>query len=192
MRKPVKNKEIMWPDFETLEHRLIAANTPFSPSYIHGMMVGLLCVATRGPQMCWELLQVEVPEMVQQETTRKLFSALFTLTNQQLQDIDKAITLMLPDDAVPLTYRLEALAGWCEGFLYGVELENVSKEALMSIPNVQEVLTDLTQIKDIAFDAKDTESNERDFTEIVEFVRVGALLVHAECKQAKMNHQLLH
>ncbi|MBI2791459.1 MAG: UPF0149 family protein [Gammaproteobacteria bacterium] len=188
----MKKHDMNWPDFDTLEHRLIAANTPFSPAYIHGMMVGLLCVASGVPQSSWLRIQTEMPAIAEQATTGELFNSLFLLTLKQLQDVNKVVLLMLPGEDLPLSYRLEALSSWCEGFLEGFALEHLSKEKLASLPLVEEVLLDFEHIKEIAFDVNETEENEKDFTEIIEFIRVGVLLVHAECKQEKISHQLLH
>lgn len=92
---------------------------------------------------------------------------------------------MLPPDELPLVQRLEALANWCEGFLEGVAAENLPKGTLMQYPMVNEVLEDLAQIKDLSFEAAATPENEKDYMEVVEFVRVGALLIHAECTQTE-------
>ncbi len=187
----MKDVESDWPDYETLEHRLFAASTPFSPAYIHGMMVAMLCVSSRSTDKTWTYLQAEMPTMAEQSTTNKLFEALFRLTTNQLQDPDKGVVIMLPIDGEPLSHRLEALSSWCEGFLDGVTLENVSS-SLSQLPLVTEVLSDLQNIKDISFDARETEENEKNYAEIVEFIRVGLLLVYAECKQANIAHQPLH
>jgi uncharacterized protein YgfB (UPF0149 family) len=188
----VNKDDLIWPDFDTLEHRLIAANTPFSPAYIHGIMMGLLCVATRQPLKSWQFLQAELPVLAQEKATNELFNALFSMTSNQLQEIDHGVMLMLPTDDLPLSYRLEALSAWCEGFLDGVKLENLPAGTFSQLPLVTEVLEDLSHIQDISFDAIDSETNEKDYTEIVEFVRVGVLVVHAECQQANISHRPLH
>lgn len=189
----MKESEMIWPDYETLEYRLIAANTPFSMAYVHGMMVGLLCVSSRSPQQCWPLIQEKIPILdAGQGTLVDLINKVFTLTVEHLRNSEKGMVLMLPDE-LPLGQRLEALVDWCEGFLIGIKLENLPSGALLRLPLVIEVIEDLEKIKDISFDACDTPENQNDYLEIVEFVRIGALLVYAECAQnGSFGTQKLH
>lgn len=180
MNETIKN----WPDYETLEYRLIAANTPFSISYIHGMMVGILCVDSRHASKGRQLIQEKMPEMSEDTgQISELLNNLFSLTQTELQTLERGVTLMLPPDDVMLPQRLEALADWCAGFLEGIKAEATPKGSLAQLPLVCEFLEDLTQIKELSFDAAPTQENEKDYMEIVEFVRVGVLLIHAEYDQ---------
>ncbi|MBN9287672.1 MAG: hypothetical protein BGO43_12775 [Gammaproteobacteria bacterium 39-13] len=176
----------VWPDFETLEYSLIAASTPFSASYVHGMIAGVLCVNGRQIEKCKQLIEEKIPEMNESHgRISELINNLFSLTALHLQDQNYELTLMLAPDDLPMPQRLETLANWCQGFLEGVEAENLPKGTLIQYPMVSEVLEDFMQIKDLSFETPSTQENEKDYMEIVEFVRVGALLVHAECTQTE-------
>jgi uncharacterized protein len=86
---------------------------------------------------------------------------------------------LLPDDDAPLARRAEALAQWCQGFLYGFGSVAGTQRNLPA--QVDEVLKDLTQIsRASAGDSEPTDDDEEDYVEIVEYVRVGAQLVHDE------------
>lgn len=182
-------------DFESLEHMLIVGNTPFSPAYIHGMMVGLLSLGKHQAQNAWEEFQAQDSFLGEAPAaTNELLNKLFVQTTDFLEDIEKGVVLMLPTDDNPLWHRLEALADWCKGFLEGVELAELPTEALrQSSPLVREVLEDLAQIKDVSLREIDSQENEKAYIELVEFVRVGALLFHAECTSENNDHRhLLH
>lgn len=182
----MKAPNMVWPDFESVEYGLIAASTPFSAAYLHGMIVAILCIEGGQNQKCRQLIEEKIPEMNEKHgRLSELLNNLFSLTAMHLQDLNYELTLMLPADDSPLAQRLEALANWCEGFLEGIEAENLPKGTLMQYPMVSEVLEDLAQIKELSFDAASTPENEKDYMELVEFVRVGALLVHAECAQTE-------
>jgi len=89
---------------------------------------------------------------------------------------------LLPDDAVPLRLRVDALASWCGGFLYGLsahrklDLRSMSEEA-------RETLRDFTDFTQAGFDSGgDLETEEAAYAELVEYVRVGAQLLFLELR----------
>lgn len=167
-------------DFETLEHLLLMASTPFSPAYIHGFMAGMLCMGDCSPQKCWGRLQVEIPYLGEKGAGGELFRKLFILTASKLQDLEVNFCLLLPDDDCPLLHRLSALAECCEGFLEGVKLVSKSTDKLLRYATVKEILEDFEQISQISVQSLESGENEKAYTELVEFVRVSILLVYAE------------
>ena len=89
---------------------------------------------------------------------------------------------MLPDDDSIIDVRVEAISDWCQGFLMGLGLAGIK-----DIENLPEDLPELVQdfIKISRADAlslDDDEASENAFTEIVEYVRVGALMFREEMK----------
>jgi uncharacterized protein YgfB (UPF0149 family) len=88
--------------------------------------------------------------------------------------------LLLPQDEEPLDARTEALAQWCQGFLYGLGTSVVQDES--GLPgDIGEIVRDLTEITHVAVDtAQSDESNESAYAELVEFVRIGVQLVFDE------------
>jgi len=177
----MSENETNWPDFETLT--LIAAGTPFSGAYIHGMMVALLCMETATTDSIWKKLLKETPSLNNPAGfNNRLFESLFRMTATHLEENKNSVFLMLPDDEYPMNERLDALANWCEGFLYGAKLASIPREVLLQMPSVLEVLEDMLKIVDISTDEQDCEDNERDYYEMVQFVSVGVLLIHEECQ----------
>ncbi len=175
-----------WPIFEEIAAGLSAANTPFSAAYVHGRMSGLLCTDTRSMPLVFEsfLSDMEFDESTGQD---ELLNKLFVATAMHLAEGPGAMQMLLPDDNAPLSERCRALGEWCDGFLEGVALENQA----LQLEIVQEVLADLAKIKEIAIKIKSTKENETAYVEVVEFIRVAVLLVHAECHPGKKNEDPL-
>lgn len=102
-----------------------------------------------------------------------------TLTQLNSQELD--FELLLPELEVAPSERIYFLADWCEGFLYGIglgKLEKPSKE-------VAEVLSDFTEISMVEIPEITEETKkqiEQDLFELIEFVRMGAILVFDELR----------
>lgn len=177
--------EIKWPLFEDLEQAFFVATTPISPSYIHGLITGLLCVTDT------EQVRDEIHQKIQNfdESDKKhkwyLIENLMLLTQESLSQLDKPLILMLPEADLPLSWRLETLADWCGGFLEGVMLSD-NENKLQQLPEVLEILNDFAEIKNVSLNVIDNNQNEKDFGELLEFVRVGVLLFYTSYQQKQM------
>ncbi len=91
---------------------------------------------------------------------------------------DLSFKLMLPDDDSSLSERVEALAHWCQGYLYGLAQGGVVK--FDGLPgDCAEILQDFSELTK-ARTEDESESGERDFFELSEYVRVGVQLVYEE------------
>lgn len=175
-----------WPIFEEMTVILSAANTPFSAAYVHGRMSGLLCTDTRSMPLVLDTFLSDL-ELDESEKLDELLNKLFIATATHLEEGPGAMQMMLPEDDAPLSERCLALSEWCDGFLEGVALEN----SALQLEIVQEALADLAKIKEIAIKTKSTKENETAYVEVVEFIRVAVLLIHAECHPVKGNESPL-
>ncbi len=101
---------------------------------------------------------------------------------QQLNDAELQFQLLLPDE-VSLTERTEALAAWCEGFLYGYGTAMGDRQ-LKASETEREFLQDLMEISRASFapeeGGEESDEDEMDFVQIVEHVRMGTLLLYEE------------
>jgi uncharacterized protein YgfB (UPF0149 family) len=86
----------------------------------------------------------------------------------------------LPSDDRPLPERAEALVDWCRGFLGGFGLAGTEAHAKLS-EEAQEILRDLGSIAAAQLDFGEEGDDEDALIEVHEFVRVGAMLLFAEC-----------
>ena len=85
----------------------------------------------------------------------------------------------MPDDEASIDERAIALVDWCRGFLGGLGVSGADVDNGLGGEG-GEVLSDLARIAATRFDAGDTaEDDEEAYAEVVEYVRVGVLLLHS-------------
>ncbi|HFD92540.1 MAG TPA: hypothetical protein ENJ22_04565 [Gammaproteobacteria bacterium] len=175
----------------------------------HGLLCGLWCAMGGVSLTAWErLMRNELPDeqgAVAQgggvtegaSPEEKVMQRVFDETVAQLENPAFGLRLLLPDDEQPLAVRTEALADWCKGFLFGLAVGGV-KDQHQTPPSVQEVIKDFTEItRAYHEDEEDSELDEVAFMEVMEYVRVGAMLVYEELQAERRevqqrDDQLLH
>ncbi|ADE16735.1 conserved hypothetical protein [Nitrosococcus halophilus Nc 4] len=144
------------------------------PSEVHGSLCGFLCARQKQTAGAWI---EEIAPQASRDDKEKL-AALFELTEQQLNSPDLDIRLFLPDDQAPLSERTEALASWSRGLLYGLGIGGLGKETILD-DDIQEFLTDVAKIaKAVHYPETDTHEDEVAYSELVEYLRMGLLLVY--------------
>jgi uncharacterized protein YgfB (UPF0149 family) len=101
-----------------------------------------------------------------------------SVTSDSLEDDGFLFQLYLPEgDAVSVFERADALAGWVNHFLLGL---GVTQPKLDKIKDeTGEAIDDLRNIAQLGYDEdEDQEELEMSLEEIIEYVRVAALLCH--------------
>ncbi len=169
--------------YESLENALTRAEASTDAAETHGLICGLLCAAGRLDENLWLGHVYDEPpdsgNLAVQQANATLVQ-LAEATRASLFSPEMNLQLLLPDDDEPLGDRAEALAAWCDGFLSGLGLGGVTEESIRSA-EVKEVLRDLADISRAGFDADDPdEEDEEAYMQIVEYLRMGALLVSEE------------
>lgn len=96
----------------------------------------------------------------------------------QFESEDMSFSLLLLDDDERLTDQAEELINWVQYFLVGFGL---NKRDLKSASNeAREIIEDFTNITRMDIELDDSNETQADFYEVVEFVRVSAVLCHQE------------
>ncbi len=146
------------------------------------MLSGTLCAAGKSEPALWLEHIVGEGNTLSAAATRcsTLLLALQTDILRQFNDDALGFILLLPDDDAPLLSRTEALSEWCSGFLFGLALGGFREDSPMP-DNISEVMKDFSEISRAGFvgDAGD-EADETAYMEIVEYVRMGVLLLNEE------------
>jgi len=105
--------------------------------------------------------------------------ALYDHTKNELNDTLLNFTLLIPKDDNSLNARVSSLKKWCDGFLFGLALAGVKD--LSHVPeDTMEILQDITSISQANEDEDEDEMNEVAYMDIVEYVRMGVLLINEE------------
>ncbi|MAM71531.1 MAG: hypothetical protein CMP91_10355 [Gammaproteobacteria bacterium] len=166
-------------DFAKVTIMLADNNIYNSASELHGIICGALSAGAEAEKvhLIWHLLgQSGKPSKILSE----LIERLALESARQLEDPGFSFQLLLPDDDTELGLRLRALGNWCEGYISGFGGTYAKADASLQ-DETREVLKDFTAIADL--DSGDEEGNERDekdYMEVMEYVRVAASTVYAQ------------
>jgi len=180
------------PDFETLNQALSETALQFHPSEAHGLISGVLSGDLSGKAV-WEDIvmgEEDSPE------TRVLLQTVFQASAKQLQDFLFEFQLLLPPDEEALSLRAEALTLWCQGYLTGLKLVKVQLVG-RSASDMTEAIDDMIEISKIHYeDVVQNEEDEAAYTELVEYVRMAAIVIyqeiHDEHEKSDKNSKYLH
>lgn len=157
------------------------------PSDLHGSLTGYLCAGGQANARDWlAALQVQLDDAEAAAAVRSAtLQQLFAECAAWLADPDLRFEPLLPAADTPLDVRADALVEWCRGFLGGVGLTGTADQRGLSA-DCAEILRDFGTIAGSHFEYADSEEDESALAEVIEFIRVGVLLLHAELARAGM------
>ncbi len=170
---------------DALNEALESCGATWSAAQSHGLLTGRLAVAGPGCGAEWLGLVLEGVDAnnALRSECEKMLSAAFGETYQQLAERLSGFELLLPDDADSAADRTTGLAHWCEGFLHGLVSAKHGedlKQRLAGDP-LADIIKDMLQITRAGVgEDVDQEANEEAYSELVEYVRVGAQLAFEE------------
>jgi len=139
-----------------------------SPSELHGLMTGMLCVLQAPSAEQWQLVLAQLGfEPLDTQPLQLLTEEAEDLAHA-LADAELDYMPLLPDDEHPLSERATALGDWCSGLLLGFGLAGGAVRS-----DEAELLADVQRIAAMAFDEDDDdEDGEISYADLVEFVRL--------------------
>lgn len=156
------------------------------PAECQGVLCALLAVQSKPTAEQWlaEILPDLVPsatsgDALARQTVQAMIH-LFQMTQKQLASTSFSFEMLLPDDEDDLGSRTAALGSWCRGFLYGLGLSGIGD--IDRLPDdLPELLHDMEKISHADdYEAGNDEEDEHAFTELVEYVRVGVMMLNEE------------
>jgi uncharacterized protein YgfB (UPF0149 family) len=169
-------------NFQTLTKHLADADVLIDGAEAHGLLCGMLCggmspTDTQWPAVFADLVNngVTLPQ-APQTALQSAFDELVT----QLQGAEFALQLYLPDDEDAFSLQGQGLINWVNGFNAGFGLYQTSLAKCSS--DVREGIEDLAQIARMEPPADD-EDVEAELVEIIEYVRVTAMMCFNEHQQ---------
>jgi len=178
-------------DFEHIDILFRRLGLAADPADCHGSLCGLLCAMDMGQGTAWVnqvltgqwgLAEAEAAQQAADGETRDLLLSLYEETAAQLDDPEYGFSPLLPDDDVPLAQRVAALSRWCQGFLLGLGLGGVKEQSGLS-EDSREVLQDFVEISRLGSgEGGEGDEDETAYVEIVEYVRMAALLIYEELR----------
>jgi yecA family protein len=158
-----------------------------APSELHGSLTGFLCAGGQADAAQWlGVLHIEAPKSAGADPA---LIQLYRDCAAALDDPDLRFEPLLPaTDAIDA--RADALVDWCRGFLGGLGLAGGSPSTMSD--DASEILRDLGTIAGSRFEYENAEEDESALEEVIEFVRVGVLLLHTEMTAPKRRDVTLH
>jgi uncharacterized protein YgfB (UPF0149 family) len=165
---------------DELDRALSALHSGIGASDLHGSLIGYLCGGgTAGAERWTDALALDLGEPVDRSV--ELAGRLYRECRNALEDPELGFEPLLPPGEAPLAARADALVDWCRGFLGGMGLAGAADAgAVAAAGDGAEILHDFGEIARSRFETGATEEDERALSEVIEFVRIGVLLLHAE------------
>ena len=182
------------PDYITITAALEKLDTEVTPSEVHGTLAGLLCAITSAKAELWQHnLWPHMPQdsgdLLAAEAL-EIFNQLHDITRLQLNDPNCEFQLLLPVDDDHIDNRVNALGDWCQAYLVGLALGGIKDFAPLP-DDAREVANDLVEIARAgsSYSLEGNEEDENAYAELVEYLRVGVLLINEELQPTKSSPQ---
>ncbi|MCT7942348.1 MULTISPECIES: UPF0149 family protein [Shewanella] len=165
---------------DNLKKALDAAEIGQHPVEVHGALVGLICGGVEQDNQTWvgPLIDLMNDGKALESNLLQLITELYQDTVTRLVDFEFGFTLLLPEEEVSLSHRVEALSLWTQSFLTGIAI--IQPKLNQASDDVKEVIKDLAEIAQVEFDVGDDEESEAAYIELQEFVRMAAILCYSE------------
>jgi hypothetical protein len=180
-----KKNGTMSTDFDEIEQALSQAGAHMRAAEAHGMLCGIICSGGQlsGPSWQEEVLAGSDPQNLLVVEATATLAKLAQHTLQAFESESFALELLLPDDTQSLAQRTTALAQWCQGFYMGLSMGGISD--IQALPeDSREVLQDMVDVAQLEGDESvEGEEDEAAYAEVVEYVRMGVLLVREELRK---------
>lgn len=175
-----ENRTIDAPSYQQIDQRLQDAAAGVSAAELHGSLCGQLSASPELPGSRW--FAVATGEALApgelSSGTMALLDELFAWTVAGFDGMGFEFQPLLPDDAEPLAERAAALALWCSGFL--AALGQIGLKDPERLPDeAGEFVRDLAEMSKVGLgDHAATEADEAAYQELVEYLRVGAMVLY--------------
>lgn len=166
------------PSYNALAAALSQQGVGMTPAEMHGLLSGILCGGNQDTS--WKTMVHDLTNegMAFSQSLSQPLQALHESLTTTLEDEGFMFQLMLPeDDDITVFDRADALAGWVNHFLLGLGVTQPKLEKVTG--ETGEAIDDLRTIAQLGYDEdEDQEELEQSLEEVIEYVRVAALLCH--------------
>jgi uncharacterized protein YgfB (UPF0149 family) len=169
----IKHEDLCFSDIKTI---LEEASLFTSAAETHGILSGIAC---GGGDLKGQAWKSDFNDIVNggeglSVAAKELVDVLYANVVKQCVGDSLNFKILLPDDALPIAERVEALAHWTQGFLVGFGM--VQQELNKAAAEIQDLIRDIRDISQLVldFDGED-EGSEIAYVEIVEYLRLGGM-----------------
>lgn len=175
MRMSIQN---VMPGYDAVGQLLSQQGVGLTSAEMHGLIAGILCGGNQDSS--WQALVHDLTNegLAFSQTLGEALRQMHVATADALEDEGFQFQLFIPDgENISIFTRADALAGWVNHFLLGL---GVTQSKLDKVTGeTREAIDDLRNIAQLGYDEdEDQEELEMSLEEIVEYVRVAALLCY--------------
>ncbi|WP_218310054.1 UPF0149 family protein [Alteromonas antoniana] len=176
-------------DYDGVTNRLSQQGVKVDAAEIHGILCGMMAGGMSITDQKWldALSDTTNSGDPFNQEAEQLLTSLFNQTGQQLLEAEFALQLMLPDDKAPINDRGAALISWVQGFMLGFGL--YQQDLMQCSDDVREALQDFADIARMEEPMTEDEESERALDEVIEYVKISALLCYSELGQSLLEDQ---
>lgn len=194
---------------ESVALALERLNVPLSRAEAHGILCGLLTASqTSVAKTRWfsELLdaaQMQAGDVSAKAGDLKILDTWFTEELDALNNADLEFLPAVPDDSAPIGARVQALGEFCAGFTYGLGLATANRGNKALPTDTRELIEDFQAIDGAEVHigtgksrqggtsgtGESDNTDEDAYIELLEYVKVGVLLIHEEMKPVTPSNQ---
>ncbi|MGF1763125.1 YecA family protein [Aliivibrio kagoshimensis] len=169
------------PEYSAVENALNSSGLAVSSAELHGLLVGMLSGGLNIDDQSWKpaLFDYTNDGLGWPDSALQVASSMFTFSVEELTENDLVVTLLLPDDSVPLIELGDAVSDWVTHFLSGLGLAGLSMNDCST--EVKESLTDLEEIARLGIDEDDDLDEQAALlVQVIEHVKACVLTIHTE------------
>ncbi|AYQ55849.1 FIG001590: Putative conserved exported protein precursor [Bathymodiolus thermophilus thioautotrophic gill symbiont] len=173
-------------NYDEVKNTLHHLNTDDTIASAHGILCGFACVKPDLSLDEWlneVLVSIDFDNLNEKSAHEKL-AQIYNSTLLQLGDETLNFQLLIADEDCTLKEQADTLIQWCQGFLVGLGLQKISTHD----EDILEMIKDFSEISQLDSEVLDDEENANDLSEIIEFVRMGTLLIQETLQPSKQDY----
>ena len=172
-------------DFDRVQAALEGLGANVDAAEAHGTLCALLLENADLPVWLGHTLD-DLPDASDVLAKERLgvLEDMFTVTQEQFDSEDLSLEILLPDEDDDFSLCLLGLSSWCQGFLYGFGVNGRFDESTLD-EEARECLSDLLEISKLSHDEEGNDVAEQQLVEIIEHVRVAALILNESLNPLK-------
>ncbi len=173
-------------NYDEVKGILYNLNTDDTIASAHGILCGFACVKPELKLDNWlnEVLVNINLNNVNEKDAHEQLAKIYSTTLLQLHDTTLNFQLLIANENSKLREQADTLIQWCQGFLVGLGLQKIST----TDEDVLEIIKDFGEISKLDGDVLENEQNAQDLSEIIEFVRMGTLLIQETLQPYKQDY----
>jgi uncharacterized protein len=174
-------------DYHEHADDLAAAGLEHSPATYQARFCALWCLSEALDPEAWvAAVLTEEKAITDPELARNGLLSLVEETASELDDDQYSWTLVLPDDDTLIAERIAALAEWCDAFVIGLVQAALGERAPLA-GEAREFVEDVQAIARVDEASTDSQ-DEAALLELVEYVRMGVIVLRGESLRARELH----